>query len=141
MYTLHERFQRVMGRRFFKPLQADAGEVETIAHYRAAEFFVPGVEFLLDIGGQDMKCLRMKNGAITSIQLNEACSSGCGSFLDNFARSLDMDIQSFSQKALLAEKPVDLGSRCTVFMNSRVKQAKKKAQLLLTFLQGFHILL
>ncbi|HPM07017.1 MAG TPA: acyl-CoA dehydratase activase, partial [Treponemataceae bacterium] len=111
---------------FQAALKADAGEVETIAHYRAAEFFVPGVEFLLDIGGQDMKCLRMKNGAITSIQLNEACSSGCGSFLDNFARSLDMDIQSFSQKALLAEKPVDLGSRCTVFMNSRVKQAQKE---------------
>lgn len=111
---------------FQAALKADAGEVETIAHYRAAEFFVPGVEFLLDIGGQDMKCLRMKNGAITSIQLNEACSSGCGSFLDNFARSLGMDIQSFSQKALLAEKPVDLGSRCTVFMNSRVKQAQKE---------------
>ena len=111
---------------FQAALKADAGEVETIAHYRAAEFFVPGVEFLLDIGGQDMKCLRMKNGAITSIQLNEACSSGCGSFLDNFARSLDMDIQTFSQKALLAENPVDLGSRCTVFMNSRVKQAQKE---------------
>ena len=96
---------------------ADDGEVETIAHYKAAEFFLPGVEFLLDIGGQDMKCLTMENGAITGIQLNEACSSGCGSFLDNF---------DFSQKALLAEKPVDLGSRCTVFMNSRVKQAQKE---------------
>ncbi len=111
---------------FQAALGVDSGEVETIAHYRAAEFFVPGVEFILDIGGQDMKCLRMKNGAITSIQLNEACSSGCGSFLDNFARSLGLDIQSFSNKALLADKPVDLGSRCTVFMNSRVKQAQKE---------------
>ncbi len=111
---------------FQAALGVDEGEVETIAHYRAAEFFVPGVEFLLDIGGQDMKCLRMKNGAITSIQLNEACSSGCGSFLDNFARSLGLDIHTFSNKALLADKPVDLGSRCTVFMNSRVKQAQKE---------------
>ncbi|MGL4981853.1 MAG: acyl-CoA dehydratase activase-related protein, partial [Treponemataceae bacterium] len=111
---------------FQAALGVDAGEVETIAHFKAADFFVPNVEFLLDIGGQDMKCLRMKNGAITSIQLNEACSSGCGSFLDNFARSLGMDIQSFSTKALLAKKPVDLGSRCTVFMNSRVKQAQKE---------------
>jgi predicted CoA-substrate-specific enzyme activase len=111
---------------FQAALGVDSGEVETIAHYRAADFFVPGVEFLLDIGGQDMKCLRMKNGAITSIQLNEACSSGCGSFLDNFARSLGLDIQTFSNKALLAAKPVDLGSRCTVFMNSRVKQAQKE---------------
>ena len=81
---------------------ADDGEVETIAHYKAAEFFLPGVEFLLDIGGQDMKCLTMENGAITGIQLNEACSSGCGSFLDNFARSLGMSVSDFSQKALLA---------------------------------------
>ena len=111
---------------FQAALGVDSGEVETIAHFKAADFFVPGVEFLLDIGGQDMKCLHMKDGAITSIQLNEACSSGCGSFLDNFARSLGMDIQSFSNKALLAKKPVDLGSRCTVFMNSRVKQAQKE---------------
>lgn len=111
---------------FQAALGVDAGEVETIAHFRAADFFVPGVDFLLDIGGQDMKCLRMKNGAITSIQLNEACSSGCGSFLDNFARSLGLDIQAFSDKALLAAHPVDLGSRCTVFMNSRVKQAQKE---------------
>ncbi|MDD7127057.1 2-hydroxyacyl-CoA dehydratase [Treponema porcinum] len=104
----------------------DAGEVETITHFRAADFFVPGVEFLLDIGGQDMKCLRMKDGAIVSIQLNEACSSGCGSFLDNFARTMGMDVREFSRIALLADKPVDLGSRCTVFMNSRVKQAQKE---------------
>lgn len=105
---------------------ADDGEVETIAHYKAAEFFLPGVEFLLDIGGQDMKCLTMHDGAISNIQLNEACSSGCGSFLDNFARSLGMTVQEFSEKALSAKKPVDLGSRCTVFMNSRVKQAQKE---------------
>ena len=111
---------------FQAALGVDSGEVETIAHFRAADFFVPGVEFLLDIGGQDMKCLRMKDGAITNIQLNEACSSGCGSFLDNFARSLGMDVREFSKKALLAERPVDLGSRCTVFMNSRVKQAQKE---------------
>ena len=111
---------------FQAALGVDAGEVETISHYRAAEFFVPGVEFLLDIGGQDMKCLRMKDGAITSIQLNEACSAGCGSFLDNFARTMGMSVQEFSQIALMAEKPVDLGSRCTVFMNSRVKQAQKE---------------
>ena len=104
----------------------DAGEVETIAHHRAAEFFLPGVEFLLDIGGQDMKCIRMKDGCISSIQLNEACSSGCGSFLDNFARSLGMSVKDFSTQALLAAKPIDLGSRCTVFMNSRVKQAQKE---------------
>ncbi len=111
---------------FQAALGVDAGEVETITHYRAAEFFVPGVEFLLDIGGQDMKCLRMKEGAITSIQLNEACSAGCGSFLSNFANSMNLDIVDFSKKALLAEKPVDLGSRCTVFMISRVKQAQKE---------------
>ncbi len=111
---------------FQAALGVDAGEVETITHYRAAEFFVPGVEFLLDIGGQDMKCLRMKDGAITSIQLNEACSAGCGSFLANFANSMNLDIKEFSKKALLAKKPVDLGSRCTVFMNSRVKQAQKE---------------
>ena len=104
----------------------DAGEVETITHHRAAEFFLPGVDFLLDIGGQDMKCIRMKNGCISSIQLNEACSSGCGSFLDNFARSLGMSVQEFSAKALTSTKPIDLGSRCTVFMNSRVKQAQKE---------------
>jgi predicted CoA-substrate-specific enzyme activase len=111
---------------FQAAFNVDAGEVETITHYRAANFFVPGVEFLLDIGGQDMKCLRMRDGAIVSIQLNEACSSGCGSFLDNFARTMGMDVREFSKIALLADKPVDLGSRCTVFMNSRVKQAQKE---------------
>ncbi|MDY2843921.1 MAG: acyl-CoA dehydratase activase-related protein [Treponema sp.] len=115
---------------FQAALGVDAGEVETITHYRAAEFFVPGVEFLLDIGGQDMKCLQMKDGAITSIQLNEACSAGCGSFLSNFANSMNQDIKQFAQEALLAKKPVDLGSRCTVFMNSRVKQAQKEGATL-----------
>nr|MCR5401698.1 acyl-CoA dehydratase activase-related protein [Treponema sp.] len=111
---------------FQAALGVDAGEVETITHFRAADFFVPGVEFLLDIGGQDMKCLRMKDGAIVSIQLNEACSSGCGSFLDNFANTMGMDVKEFGKIALMADKPVDLGSRCTVFMNSRVKQAQKE---------------
>ncbi len=111
---------------FQAALGVDSGEVETITHFRAANFFVPGVEFLLDIGGQDMKCLRMKDGAIVSIQLNEACSSGCGSFLDNFANTMGMDVKEFGKIALMAKKPVDLGSRCTVFMNSRVKQAQKE---------------
>ena len=111
---------------FQAALGVDSGEVETITHFRAANFFVPGVEFLLDIGGQDMKALKMKDGAIVSIQLNEACSSGCGSFLDNFANTMGMDVKEFGKIALLAKKPVDLGSRCTVFMNSRVKQAQKE---------------
>lgn len=107
-------------------LNVDIGEIETVAHYKAAGFFCPGVDFILDIGGQDMKCLKIKDGVIESILLNEACSSGCGSFLDTFASSLGMDIEDFAKEALTAEKPVDLGSRCTVFMNSRVKQAQKE---------------
>lgn len=107
-------------------LQMDIGEIETIAHYKAADFFLPGVEFILDIGGQDMKCLRVVDGVIDDILLNEACSSGCGSFLETFAQSLDMDIRDFAGEALGSEAPVDLGSRCTVFMNSRVKQAQKE---------------
>ena len=107
-------------------LKVDIGEIETISHYKAAEFFCPGVDFILDIGGQDMKCLKIKDGVIESILLNEACSSGCGSFLDTFASSLDMNIAEFAAEALVAAKPVDLGSRCTVFMNSRVKQAQKE---------------
>lgn len=107
-------------------LCVDIGEIETVAHYKAAEFFLPGVEFILDIGGQDMKCLRIKNGMIDSILLNEACSSGCGSFLETFAHSLGMSIQDFAKTALMAQKPVDLGTRCTVFMNSKVKQAQKE---------------
>lgn len=107
-------------------LNVDIGEIETITHYKAAEFFCPGVDFVLDIGGQDMKCLKIKDGVIESILLNEACSSGCGSFLDTFAGSLGLGIEDFAKEALGSEKPVDLGSRCTVFMNSRVKQAQKE---------------
>lgn len=107
-------------------LNVDIGEIETIAHYKAADYFLPGVDFILDIGGQDMKCIRIKNGVIDSILLNEACSSGCGSFIENFANSLKMSVQDFADAALMAENPVDLGSRCTVFMNSRVKQAQKE---------------
>ncbi len=102
------------------------GEIETIAHYKAAEFFSPGVDFIIDIGGQDMKCMKIKDGAIDSIMLNEACSSGCGSFMQTFAESLGMDTRSFATEALMAKNPVDLGTRCTVFMNSRVKQAQKE---------------
>lgn len=107
-------------------LKIDIGEIETIAHYKAAEFFLPGVEFILDIGGQDMKCMKVRNGVIESIMLNEACSSGCGSFLDTFAQSLNLSVEEFALEALMAKTPVDLGSRCTVFMNSRVKQAQKE---------------
>lgn len=104
----------------------DEGEVETIAHCTAAEFFVPGVECVLDIGGQDMKCIKLKNHTVDSILLNEACSSGCGSFIENFANSLGYSAADFAQKALYAKNPVDLGTRCTVFMNSNVKQAQKE---------------
>ncbi|MCX7711223.1 MAG: 2-hydroxyacyl-CoA dehydratase [Clostridia bacterium] len=104
----------------------DIGEVETVAHYKAAEFFLPGVEFILDIGGQDMKCLKIKHGVIDSILLNEACSAGCGSFIETFANSLGMNAAKFANAALFAKNPIDLGSRCTVFMNSRVKQAQKE---------------
>lgn len=107
-------------------LRVDIGEIETIAHYKGADFFCPGVDFILDIGGQDMKCMRVRDGVIESVLLNEACSSGCGSFLETFAKSLDMSIEEFAQEALTAQRPVDLGSRCTVFMNSRVKQAQKE---------------
>ena len=107
-------------------LQADSGEIETIAHLRGAQEICPQVEFILDIGGQDMKCLRVKNGVIDHIMLNEACSSGCGSFIESFAVSLNMDVNEFAKAATEARHPVDLGSRCTVFMNSRVKQAQKE---------------
>ncbi len=107
-------------------LKADIGEIETIAHYKGADFFNPGVDFVLDIGGQDMKCMRIRDGVIENVLLNEACSSGCGSFLETFAKSLDLSIAGFAKAALTAERPVDLGSRCTVFMNSRVKQAQKE---------------
>jgi len=107
-------------------LNIDIGEIETIAHYKAADFFCPGVDFILDIGGQDMKCLKINEGMIESIHLNEACSAGCGSFLDTFASSLNISIEDFAKEALSSKAPVDLGSRCTVFMNSRVKQAQKE---------------
>ena len=103
----------------------DFGIVETIAHYTAAKHFCPDVDFILDIGGQDIKCFRIKNGAIDNIFLNEACSSGCGSFLQTFAGVLGYSVKEFAQLALFADTPVDLGSRCTVFMNSSVKQAQK----------------
>ena len=104
---------------------ADTGEVETVAHSRAACEFLPDVDFLIDIGGQDMKCLTIKDGAIDKVFLNEACSSGCGSFLQNFAESLKMNAEEFAEEALKSKTPVDLGSRCTVFMNSSVKQAQR----------------
>lgn len=107
-------------------LKADLGEVETVAHYKAAHYFQPNVDFILDIGGQDMKAMHVKNGALSTIQLNEACSSGCGSFIETFAQSLQYDVKDFAKAALLAENPADLGSRCTVFMQSRVKQAQKE---------------
>ncbi len=107
-------------------LHIDIGEIETIAHYKAADHFLPGVDFILDIGGQDMKCIKIKNDAIDGILLNEACSSGCGSFIESFAKSLDMKVEDFAKEALKSKAPVDLGSRCTVFMNSRVKQSQKE---------------
>lgn len=107
-------------------LRVDYGEVETVAHFKAANYFNPGVDFILDIGGQDMKAMSVQDGALSSIQLNEACSSGCGSFIETFAKSLKYDVKDFAQVALLAEHPVDLGSKCTVFMNSKVKQVQKE---------------
>ena len=106
--------------------KADLGEIETMAHYKAAEEFLPGVDFILDIGGQDMKCMRIKDGAIYNIMLNEACSSGCGSFIETYAKSVNLDVKDFAKEALFADAPVDLGTRCTVFMNSKVKQAQKE---------------
>ena len=103
----------------------DLGVVETIAHYTAAKFFRPDVDFILDIGGQDIKCFRIRGGAIDSIMLNEACSSGCGSFVETFAKSMGYGIADFAKRGLFARAPVDLGSRCTVFMNSSVKQSQK----------------
>lgn len=107
-------------------IQVDHGEIETVAHYKAADHFLPGVEFVIDIGGQDMKSMRIKDGFIESIMLNEACSSGCGSFIETFAGSLGHPVTEFSKAGMQASHPVDLGTRCTVFMNSRVKQAQKE---------------
>ncbi len=104
----------------------DDGEVETVAHYYAAAFFDPAVDCILDIGGQDMKCIKIKNDTVDSVQLNEACSSGCGSFIETFAKSLDYSVEDFADAALFAPNPIDLGTRCTVFMNSKVKQAQKE---------------
>ena len=104
----------------------DEGEVETIAHCTAAEFFEPNVDCVLDIGGQDMKCIKIRNHSVDNILLNEACSSGCGSFIENFANSLSYRVKDFAKTALFAENPIDLGTRCTVFMNSNVKQAQKE---------------
>ncbi len=107
-------------------LLLDEGEVETVSHYYAAAFFNPEVDCILDIGGQDMKCIKIKNQTVDSVQLNEACSSGCGSFIETFAKSLNYSVEDFAQEALFAEHPIDLGTRCTVFMNSKVKQAQKE---------------
>ena len=107
-------------------LNVDLNEIETIAHYTAAKQFEPDVSAIIDIGGQDMKYIKMKNGAIDNILLNEACSSGCGSFIETFAKSLNLEISEFVKEAILAKRPVDLGSRCTVFMNSKIKQAQKE---------------
>ena len=107
-------------------LGIDIGVVETVAHFTAAKYFMPDVEFIIDIGGQDMKCFKIRNGAIDNIFLNEACSSGCGSFLQAFASSLGYPIDEFANLGLFGNSPVDLGSRCTVFMNSSVKQAQKE---------------
>ena len=107
-------------------LLLDDGEVETVAHYYAAAFFNPDVDCILDIGGQDMKCIKIKNKTVDSVLLNEACSSGCGSFIETFAKSLNYSVQDFAKAALFAAHPIDLGTRCTVFMNSKVKQAQKE---------------
>ncbi len=107
-------------------LNVDLNEIETIAHYRAAYEFMPNVTSIVDIGGQDMKYIKLKNGAIDNIMLNEACSSGCGSFIETFAKSLNLSIEEFVNEALMSRRPVDLGSRCTVFMNSKIKQSQKE---------------
>ena len=107
-------------------LVLDEGEVETVAHYKAAAFFEPAVDCILDIGGQDMKCIKIKNQTVDNVLLNEACSSGCGSFIETFAKSLNYEIEDFAKVALFAKNPIDLGTRCTVFMNSKVKQAQKE---------------
>lgn len=115
------------GEEFLKAaLKIDDGEVETMAHYKGASIFEPKVDFILDIGGQDMKAIRIRDGIVDDILLNEACSSGCGSFIETFAKSLNISVEEFLKSALFAKNPVDLGSRCTVFMNSMVKQSQKE---------------
>lgn len=107
-------------------LNVDLNEIETIAHYTAAKEFEPDVTSIVDIGGQDMKYIKIKDDTIDNIMLNEACSSGCGSFIETFAKSLNITISDFVKEALKSKTPVDLGSRCTVFMNSKIKQAQKE---------------
>ena len=107
-------------------LRIDHGEIETVAHHKGAEYFLKGVDFILDIGGQDMKCMQIKDGVINNIMLNEACSSGCGSFIETLAESLGITLQEFVQRGLFSKTPVDLGTRCTVFMNSKIKQVQKE---------------
>jgi len=106
----------------------DISEIETMAHYEAANYFLPGVESIIDIGGQDMKYIKIKNGAVDSIMLNEACSSGCGSFIETLAKSLNMTVEDFVKYAVTSKAPIDLGSRCTVFMNSKIKQTQKEGR-------------
>ncbi len=120
-------------------LMLDEGEVETVAHYYAAAFFEPEVDCILDIGGQDMKCIKIKNHSVDSVQLNEACSSGCGSFIETFAKSLNYEVKDFAKLALFAKNPIDLGSRCTVFMNSKVKQAQKEGATVADISSGLAI--
>lgn len=120
-------------------LKVDEGEVETMCHYRAAEHFSPGVDFVLDIGGQDMKAMKAKEGVLSSIQLNEACSSGCGSFIGTLANSLNYNVYDFADEALKSRAPVDLGSRCTVFMNSKVKQTQKEGASIADISAGLSI--
>lgn len=107
-------------------LRIDHGEIETVAHHKGAEYFLPGVDFILDIGGQDMKCMQIRDGVINNIMLNEACSSGCGSFIETLAESLGLSITEFVQRGISSKTPVDLGTRCTVFMNSKIKQVQKE---------------
>ena len=118
---------------------ADYGVVETVAHFTAARHFLPGVDFIIDIGGQDMKCFKIDQGAISNIFLNEACSSGCGSFLQTFAQALGYEVKEFAKLGLFADRPVDLGSRCTVFMNSSVKQAQKDGASIANISAGLSI--
>ena len=106
----------------------DISEIETMAHYEAANYFLPGVESIIDIGGQDMKYIKIKNGAVDSIMLNEACSSGCGSFIETLAKSLSIKIDEFIELAVESKSPIDLGSRCSVFMNSKIKQTQKEGR-------------
>ena len=119
--------------------RCDYGLVETVAHFTAAKYFMPDVDFIIDIGGQDMKCFKIEDGAISNIFLNEACSSGCGSFLQTFAQALGYDVKQFAALGLFADRPVDLGSRCTVFMNSSVKQAQKDGASLENISAGLSI--